>query len=222
MLTSDHGGYLGDHWLGEKELFYDAAARIPMIVVDPDASADETRRTQDDRLFESIDLIPTFMDLAGCEDIPNHWLEGRSLVPLLWGEMDVAWRDAAFCECDYALRHAHNTSAMGPQDYRSFMIRTDRWKFILNEGFRLQLFDMKNDPGELVDLGEDPAHEEVRREMSDRIFEWMRKGKLRTSLSNEEIASRTGMAKERGYLLRHLVKKKKGPAKCLKIHVDWR
>jgi hypothetical protein len=36
--------------------------------------------------------------------------------------------------------------------------------------------------------------------MSDRIFEWMRKRKFRTSLSNKEIASRTGMAKERGYL----------------------
>jgi arylsulfatase A-like enzyme len=200
VLTSDHGDYLGDHWLGEKELFYDAASRIPMIVVDPDASADETRGTRDDRLVESIDLIPTFMDLAGCEEIPDHWLEGRSLAPLLRGDADVAWRDAAFCECDYAVRHARNTLALGPEDCRSFMIRTDRWKFILYEGFRPQLFDMENDPGELVDLGEDPAQESVRREMSDRIFEWMRKRKLRTALSNKEISNRTGMAKERGYL----------------------
>ena len=200
VLTSDHGDYLGDHWLGEKELFYDAAARIPMIIADPDASADGTRGTQDDRLVESIDLIPTFMDLAGCDEIPDHWLEGRSLAPLLRGDVDVMWRDAAFCECDYAVRHARNTLVMGPEDCRSFMIRTDRWKFVLYAGFRPQLFDMEDDPGELVDLGEGPEHEEVRREMSDRIFEWMQKRKLRTSLSNKEIASRTGMAKERGYL----------------------
>lgn len=29
VFTSDHGDFLGDHWLGEKELFYDQAVRIP-------------------------------------------------------------------------------------------------------------------------------------------------------------------------------------------------
>jgi hypothetical protein len=33
VFTSDHGDYLGDHWLGEKELFHDASVRMPMIVV---------------------------------------------------------------------------------------------------------------------------------------------------------------------------------------------
>ena len=49
VLTSDHGDYLGDHWLGEKELFYEEVARIPMIVVDPSAASDATRarRTPD-------------------------------------------------------------------------------------------------------------------------------------------------------------------------------
>ena len=35
VFTSDHGDYLGDHWLGEKELFYDAAARFPLIIYNP-------------------------------------------------------------------------------------------------------------------------------------------------------------------------------------------
>lgn len=200
VLTSDHGDYLGDHWLGEKELFYDAAARIPMIVVDPDPASDSTRGTTDPRFAESIDLIPTFMELAGCEALPDHWLEGRSLAPLLHGKRDVEWRDAAFCECDYSVRHARNTVGRDPEDCRSFMVRTERWKFILYEGFRPQLFDMQDDPGELVDLGASPAHEDVRCEMSDRIFAWMRRRKLRTSLSNNEIANRTGSAKKRGYL----------------------
>src|SRR5690606_31999903 len=30
VFTSDHGDYLGDHWLGEKELFHDASVRIPL------------------------------------------------------------------------------------------------------------------------------------------------------------------------------------------------
>ena len=80
------------------------------------------------------------------------------------------------------------------------MIRTEDWKYIIYEGFCPQLFDMKNDPNELVDLGEDLSYEEVRRQLSDKIFIWMRKRKLRTALSNNEIANRTGKAKERGYL----------------------
>ncbi|MEC7535741.1 MAG: phosphonate monoester hydrolase, partial [Pseudomonadota bacterium] len=88
---------------------------------------------------------------------------------------------------------------MGPEDCRSYMVRNERWKFVLYEGFRPQLFDMENDPGELNDLGGDPDYEVIRREMSDRLFEWMRKRRLRTALSNTDIAKRTGSAKKRGY-----------------------
>ena len=32
QLTSDHGDYLGDHWLGEKDLFREPSVKLPMIV----------------------------------------------------------------------------------------------------------------------------------------------------------------------------------------------
>ena len=35
VFTSDHGDYLGDHWMGEKDLFHDQSAKIPLIVIDP-------------------------------------------------------------------------------------------------------------------------------------------------------------------------------------------
>ena len=35
IVTSDHGDYLGDHWLGEKDLFHEEVVRIPLIVADP-------------------------------------------------------------------------------------------------------------------------------------------------------------------------------------------
>ena len=35
VFTSDHGDYLGDHWMGEKDLFHDPSAKIPLIVFDP-------------------------------------------------------------------------------------------------------------------------------------------------------------------------------------------
>ncbi|MGJ8624987.1 MAG: sulfatase-like hydrolase/transferase, partial [Yoonia sp.] len=79
VFTSDHGDYLGDHWLGEKELFHDPSVRIPLIVVDPRAAADATRGTVSEALVESIDLLPTFVDVAGGK--PRYEiLEGHSLI----------------------------------------------------------------------------------------------------------------------------------------------
>jgi arylsulfatase A-like enzyme len=65
VLTSDHGDYLGDHWLGEKDLFHEPSVKIPMIVYDPRPEADATRGTTCDALVESIDLAATFVEAAG-------------------------------------------------------------------------------------------------------------------------------------------------------------
>ena len=75
VFTSDHGDYLGDHWMGEKDLFHDVSAKIPLIVIDPSAAADGTRGTVCDALVEAIDLAPTFIDYFGGKP-PDHILEG--------------------------------------------------------------------------------------------------------------------------------------------------
>ena len=100
VLTSDHGDYLGDHWLGEKDLFHDPSVKVPMIVFDPRKEADATRGTTNDALVEAIDLVPTFVDAAGGK-IAKNILEGRSLVPLLNGETPE-WREVAISEFDYS------------------------------------------------------------------------------------------------------------------------
>ena len=35
VLTSDHGDYFGDHWLGKKDLFHEASVKVPLIICDP-------------------------------------------------------------------------------------------------------------------------------------------------------------------------------------------
>jgi arylsulfatase A-like enzyme len=64
-VTSDHGDYLGDHWMGEKDLFHDPSVRVPLIIYDPRAEADATRGTVCDALVESLDLAPTFLEAMG-------------------------------------------------------------------------------------------------------------------------------------------------------------
>ena len=100
VLTSDHGDYMGDHWLGEKDWLHDEVVRVPMIVVDPRPAADVTR-TVSSELVEAIDLVPTFVDAAG-EITPeiDRWLEGQPLTPLLHGRPQE--REMAICQSEFA------------------------------------------------------------------------------------------------------------------------
>ncbi len=195
VFTSDHGDYLGDHWLSEKDIFHEPSVRIPMIVVDPSAEANGTRGTVCDKFVEGIDLAPTFLELAGGKAIP-HKLEGRSLIPLLHGQQDVAWRDHTVIETGYAGREARQNLGLAPSDCRGYMVRNERWKYILwDGGFRPQLFDMINDPNEFVDLGASAEYEDVRRDMHEKIFLWMRKRQMGT-ISDEDAARVIGSHNE--------------------------
>ena len=82
VFCSDHGDNMGDHWMGEKDLFFDCSARTPLIVYDPRESADVSRVKVCNELVEGIDLAPTFMEFYGGPAKP-HIIEGRSLQPLL-------------------------------------------------------------------------------------------------------------------------------------------
>ncbi len=181
IFTSDHGDYLGDHWLGEKDLFHEESVRIPLIIYDPSPEADGTRGRVESRFVEAIDLLPTFLEVAGGEPQP-HRLEGRSLLPLLHDQPVRNWRDYVVSESDYSGRDAMWLLRLPPQDCRAFMLRTERWKYILHERFRPQLYDLQEDPQEFHDLGADSGYEAIRRELHEQLFTWLRRRKMRTTV----------------------------------------
>ena len=197
VLTSDHGDYLGDHWLGEKELFHEESVRVPLIIYNPSPEADATRGQVDDRLVEAIDLAPTFVEAMG--GLPAaHILEGRSLMSATTQGASAVWRKAVISECDYAFREARLDLGVSPSAARGYMVRTERWKYIHYEAFRPQLFDLQSDPRELNDLGEAPELEGVRLQMRDILTDWALHRRMRVTLSDEEVARRTGTHKSRG------------------------
>ena len=197
-FTSDHGDYLGDHWLGEKELFHEQSVRIPLIVVDPGSHADATRGTRSNLPAESVDLIPTFLEALGAE-IPDERLEGRSLMPAIRGETAEGWRDAVFAECDFSVRPARLALGASPPESRGFMVRTDGWKYVEWLCAPPQLFDLDADPEEYRDLGRDPGYGKIREEMRGRLLDWTLHRRLRPELSDAAVARRTGKAQERGF-----------------------
>ena len=199
VFTSDHGDYLGDHWLGEKELFHDASARVPLIVVDPSPEADATRGQVRDDLVEAIDLAPTFVDWFGGEARP-HILEGRSLLPLIHGETPE-WRDEVFSEYDYSMRRARRILNQPVGDCRLTMVFDGRWKYIHAEGFRPMLYDLETDPDELSDLGDDPACAAQLDRLANRLAQWSRGHHNRVTVSDDQIARRKGGELAKGIII---------------------
>jgi len=190
VFTSDHGDYLGDHWMGEKDLFHEPVIRLPLIVYDPDPRADATRGTRCDALVEAVDLLPTFIDAYGGAQVP-HVIDGRSLRPLLFGERPSDWREAVICEYDYSFQDARIALGKPSRDCWMRMIFDGRWKYVLLEGFRPMLYDLATDPQEFVDLGAstDPAHEAERRRLHEMLFEWARRPRQRVTVADRAIES---------------------------------
>ena len=192
VLTSDHGDYLGDHWLGEKDLFHEQSVKVPLIVCDPRSAADGTRGTVNDELVETIDLAATFIEAAGGA-VPDHIVEGRSLLPFLRGETPAEWRDYAVSEYDYSMTPMAKELDVSPEKARLFMIADKKWKFMHAPGFRPMLFDLVADPQELRDVGGDPEFASIVAMMEARLQEWATRPSQRTTVPRDRIiAMRAG------------------------------
>jgi arylsulfatase A-like enzyme len=200
VLTSDHGDYLGDHWMGEKDFFHDPSVKIPMIVYDPRPEADPTRGTECAQLVESIDLAATFIEAAGAE-VPGHIVEGRSLMPWLRGECPD-WREVVISEYDYSLRPFGETLVGSSADARLFMVFDGRWKMIHAEGgMRPMLFDLETDPDELNDLARQPGHEDQIARLKGHLAKWGLRMAQRVTRSEADIAAMRGKSARKGILL---------------------
>lgn len=199
VLTSDHGDYLGDHWMGEKDLFHDPSVKIPMIIYDPREDCDSTRGTTCDALVESIDLTATFIEAAG-GTVPDHIVEGRSLLPWLQGETPT-WRTYAISEFDYSVTPQSVKLGLEPRDARLFMVYDGRYKMMHAEGgFRPMLFDLKNDPQEFHDLAKGTDHQDDIERLYTYLGAWGRRMSQRVTKSEDDIRAMRGRSMRRGIL----------------------
>lgn len=134
VFSSDHGEMALEHQDWYKMSMYEGSVRVPLVLTGP--GIQQGQRLPN--LGSLIDLCPTFMDMGGLP--PRSGLDGESLLPLATGDTTNSrdWAYACFMGCTL------NTSA--------YMLRKDRWKYVVYAGYTPQLFDMENDPQELIDL----------------------------------------------------------------------
>jgi arylsulfatase A-like enzyme len=117
--------------------------------------------------------MPTVLALVGAEP-PSH-LDGRSLEPFLIGGTPAGWREAAHFEFDF--RDAATGVAQGALgldlDSCSLAVhREKRFKYVHFAGLKPLLFDLANDPAELVDVSDEPAYAGVRLACAEKLLAW--------------------------------------------------
>ncbi len=200
VFCSDHGDYLGDHWMGEKYLFHEPSVKIPLIICDPSASADATRGTVSDALVEMIDLAPTFLEVVGADAKP-HILEGRSLLPLL-RDPDATWpREYVFSEYDFAPDAVRLKLDSSVQDSRMVMVFDGRFKLIETKGHRPMMYDLQTDPDELCDIGGQPEYEPTRQRLITAIHAWYQSGRNRITRKDSFFTGKDALLAKGGDLV---------------------
>ena len=191
--------YIGDHGadiIRGKRTCFEGGLKIPMIIKMPNGV--KQKRSE---LVSSLDLVPTFLELAKAEKIEG--LPGNSLVSILKGNKPN-WRKYIFGE--FHLHSNHNYFPL-----RS--ICTDRYKLIENlqpgkvdpghkftikkffensyesmissapdlvqkaysdmhKPPRFQLFDLQNDPYEFNNVAEKEEYLEVLKELLTELNKW--------------------------------------------------
>ncbi len=144
IYSSDHGDNIGHRGLWGKSVMYEDSAAVPLIVAGPDLPAGEVVDTP----VSLVDLHPTLMAFAG-------------------GQAQKAARDLPGTALTDIIRHPNGDRAVFSEyhDWSSitgmFMLRKGDWKLVRYPGYPSQLFDLRNDPHEMVDLGTSPDHRDL-------------------------------------------------------------
>jgi arylsulfatase A-like enzyme len=163
VFSSDHGDGLGAHRWNQKWTLYDESVRVPFIVSWRGVTRPGIVDT-DHVVSAGIDVLPTLCDFTGIE--PPDGLPGRSLRALAEGGPDADAADQVVVETGWdtdVLPHA-----------RGRMLRTARYKYAVYAwgAHREQLFDLLEDPGEMVNLAYDSRHRDVLDEHRRRLADW--------------------------------------------------
>lgn len=170
VFTADHGDLLGERGLWYKMCFFEGASHIPLVVAGPEIASGEAPDH-----VSLLDLLPTFLDLAGIDR--SELADGESIVPLLHGE-----RQNRSVVGEYLAE-----GAVAP----ILMIRRGDWKYVSCSADPPQLYDIADDPDELVNLAADPAHAERVAEFDKEVLARWDPDAIRADVIASQRARRT-------------------------------
>jgi arylsulfatase A-like enzyme len=163
VYTSDNGYFLGEHGFYNKMWMYEESLHLPLLVRGPGIAPGSTNS----EMVSMLDMAPTLLDLAGVK-VPAE-IQGVSMKPLLMGQ-PAQGRDAFYYHY-YGAAGAPVKHWIGSHEIMG--VRTKMAKLVLyptwKSGPFWELFDLQNDPHEMLNLYSDPAHLTEVAEMKQRL-----------------------------------------------------
>ena len=159
VYTTDHGEMAGEHGQWWKSSYYEAAARVPLII--SDRRLEQSHGTRITSPVELNDLFPTLCARAGIP-IPDS-LDGADVTNLMSGNTE-GWRDTAITEY-------WATQTTGPMR----MLRTSRYKYVAFPEDESILFDLENDPDEFENLAGQAEYRQLEASLHEQLmsgFTW--------------------------------------------------
>jgi len=169
VINGDHGETLYDHeCYFDHHGLYDVTLHVPLIIRYP-GQAPAGKRVKG--YNQHKDLAPTLMELAGID--PGIQFDGRSLMPLISGEVASYESEFYITECTWMRKHGW---------------RTPHWKLImaLEPDFHfkpeVELYNLVEDPGENHNLAE--SQPEMVELLKVRMDAWIAKREAETGLPN--------------------------------------
>lgn len=173
VVLADHGETLGErYWnLDHGAQVFDEQIRIPLVLYAPGLPP---RRIG--AMAETIDLLPTLLELLRLEPPASLTLQGTSLVEHLYGEAERA-RDWVFSSARAVDRRFEDRGYKLHRNRRIHAVRSARYKLIHYPGVEedyVELYDLKAEPGELVNVAAERT--EVRDGYLELLHTWSRVG----------------------------------------------
>jgi len=178
MFQSDHGYNIGHHGIHTKgngiaiyggvngptrPNMWDTSLRIPLLIRWPGTlkAGSEVNET-----VLNLDMFPSVLGLLKIKPPAEIHHNGKDFTPLLFGRHDANWRTEIFGQYDL-----HNVGLAYMR-----MLRTNDWKLVryYHTNGLDELYDLKNDPGELTNLYRNPQYREVRARLQQRLDEQMK------------------------------------------------
>ncbi len=196
VFTSDHGDMLGDHGLLVKgAFFYDANVRVPLLLRWP-ARFSGGRSVP--ALVQNHDLAATLLAAAGLapDELAGLMPEARDILPLAAGETERVHDATVCCYRNSGLTSEPTRTPYWDPPLNATMLRTDRYKLNLWHGTddpTGELYDMESDPLEQHNLWAEPAHEGVRRELTEHLLQWFARQETRSGSRGGQTLPRVRM-----------------------------
>lgn len=158
-FTSDNGYFLGEHRKRTgKILPHEPSLRVPFLIAGPGI---EHGRRYDP--ITTIDMAPTFASYAGLKAMPDA--DGISLVPTI-EKGDRGWTRPVLTE---GMMGGGFPKRIDERGFRTALnergIRTARYKYVKYATGEVELYDLKTDPLELESRQDDPAYNDIQRQL---------------------------------------------------------